>query len=185
MSDKSLQEMRQHMEKSLKVFEDELKKLRTGRANPAMVEDIHVEYYGSKVPLKHIATITAPDAGLIVIRPYDKSQIPVIEKAILEANLGFNPTKDPEMIRIPVPKLSEERRRELVKIIHQKGEEAKVAIRNIRRHIKEGLDRQKKDGTISEDDFHRAIKEMEDITSEFTEKIDQLMAEKEKQLITL
>jgi len=183
MPDKSLEEMRQHMGKSLKVFEDELRKLRTGRANPAMVEDIPVDYYGTKTPLKHIATITAPEANLIVIRPYDKSQIPAIEKAILEANLGFNPATDEEMIRIAVPRLSEERRRELVKIIHQKGEEAKVAIRNIRRHLKEELERQKHDGQLSEDDFHRALKEMDKITHEFTDRIDQLMAEKEAQVM--
>jgi len=183
MPDRSLEEMRQHMEKSLKVFEDELKKLRTGRANPAMVEDIHVEYYGTRTPLKHIATITAPEPNLIVIRPYDKSQIQAIEKAILEANLGFNPATDEEMIRIAVPKLSEERRQELVKILHQKGEEAKVAIRNIRRHKKEEFERQKKEGELSEDDFHRAIKEMDKITHEFTEKIDERVALKEKQIL--
>ncbi len=183
MPDKSLQELRQHMEKSLKVFEDELKKLRTGRASPAIVEDVHVDYYGTKVPLKHIANITAPDASLIVIRPYDKSQIPTIEKAILEANLGFNPAKDNEMIRIAVPKPSEERRRELIKIIHQKAEEARVSIRNIRRHLKELFEKQKADGQLSEDDFHRALKEMDNITHEFTEKIDQLMKEKEKQVL--
>ncbi len=183
MPNKSLEEMRQHMQKSLHVFEDELKRLRTGRANPAMVEDIHVEYYGTKTLLKHIATITAPEPNLIVIRPYDRSQIPAIEKAIMEANLGFNPSSDEEVVRIVVPKLSEERRKELVKIIHQKAEEIRIAIRNIRRHMKEELERQKKEGEISEDDFHRAIKEMEDITHEFIEKVDGLMKEKEKQVL--
>lgn len=171
------------MEKSLRVFEDELKRLRTGRANPAVVEDLHVDYYGTKTPLKHMATITAPEANLILIRPYDKSQIPAIEKAIFEANLGFNPASDEEVIRIAVPKLSEERRQELVKILHQKGEDAKVAIRNIRRHMKEEFERQKKESRLSEDDFHRALKEMDNITHEFTEKIDQMMAEKEAQIM--
>jgi len=183
MPDKSLEEMRGHMEKSLRVFEDELKRLRTGRANPAVVEDLHVDYYGTKTPLKHMATITAPEANLILIRPYDKSQIPAIEKAIFEANLGFNPASDEEVIRIAVPKLSEERRQELVKILHQKGEEAKVAIRNIRRHMKEEFERQKKEGQLSEDDFHRALKEMDNITHEFTDRIDQMMAEKEAQVM--
>lgn len=185
MHDRNLQEMRQHMEKSLKVLEDELKKLRTGRANPAMIEDVHVDYYGSKVPLKHIANITAPDAGLLLIRPFDKSQMGTIEKAILEANLGFNPTKDSEMIRIAVPKPSEERRKELIKLIHQRAEEARVSVRNIRRHLKELFEKQKSEGTLSEDDYHRAVKEMDNITQEYTAKIDHLLAEKEKQVTTL
>jgi ribosome recycling factor len=185
MHDQTIDGMRQHMEKSLHVFEDELKRLRTGRANPAMVEEVQVDYYGTRTPLKHLATITAPEPNLIVIRPYDKSQIPAIEKAILEANLGFNPSSDKEVVRITVPKLSEERRKELVKIIHQKGEETKVAVRNIRRHMKEEIERRKDEGEISEDDFHRRLKEIDQITHEFTEKIDQIMAEKEKQVTTV
>ena len=185
MHDKSIQEMRQHMEKSIRVFEDELKKLSTGRANPAMVEDLHVDYYGTKVPLKHIANISAPEPSLIVIRPYDKGQIAVIEKAILEANLGFNPAKDSEMIRIAVPKLSQERRKELAKIIHHKAEEARVSLRNIRRHLKEEFEKKKDDGELTEDDFHRSQKEMDTITHQYTEKVDHLMADKEKQLTTM
>ena len=183
MPDKSLEEMRQHMQKSLHVYEEELRHLRTGRANPAMVEEVMVDYYGTKTPLKHLATITAPEPNLLVIRPYDKSQISAIEKAILEANLGFNPSSDGEVVRIAVPKLSEERRKELVKVVHQKAEEARIAIRNIRRHMKEELERQKKEGELSEDDFHRALKEMDQITHEFTDKIDELMKEKEQQVL--
>ncbi len=183
MPDKSLEEMRQHMKKSLHVYEEELRHLRTGRANPAMVEEVMVDYYGTRTPLKHLATITAPEPNLLVIRPYDKSQIPAIEKAILEANLGFNPSSDGEVVRIAVPKLSEERRKELVKVVHQKAEEARIAIRNIRRHMKEELERQKKEGELSEDDFHRSLKEMDNITHEFTEKIDELMKEKEQQVL--
>lgn len=185
MHDKTMQEMKQHMEKSVKVFEDELKKLRTGRANPGMVEDMHVDYYGTKVPLKHIANISAPEPSLLLIRPYDKSQLAAIEKAILEANLGFNPAKDSEMIRIAVPKLSEERRKELVKIIHHKAEEARVSIRNIRRHLKEEFEKKKDDGELTEDDFHRSQKEMDTVTHQFTEKVDHMMADKEKQITTL
>ncbi len=185
MHDQTIDEMRQHMEKSLHVCEDELKRLRTGRANPAMVEDVHVDYYGTKTPLKHLATITAPEPNLIMIRPYDKSQISAIEKSILGANLGFNPSSDDEVIRITVPKLSEERRKELVKIIHQKAEETKIAMRNIRRHMKEEIERQEDEGEISEDDFHRLLKEIDQIIHEFTEKIDELMAEKEKQVTTI
>jgi ribosome recycling factor len=183
MPDRSLEEMRQHMQKSLRVFEDELRHIRTGRANPAMVEEVMVDYYGTKTPLKHLATITAPEPNLLVIRPYDKSQIGAIEKAILEANLGFNPSSDGEVVRLVVPKLSEERRKELVKVVHQKAEEARIAIRNIRRHMKEELERQKKEGELSEDDFHRALKEMDRITHEFTDKIEELMEEKEHQVL--
>jgi ribosome recycling factor len=185
MPDTSIQEMRQHMEKSLKVFEDELKKLRTGRANPAMIEDLAIDYYGTKIVLKHIANITAPDAGLLLIRPFDKSQIAAIEKAILEANLGFNPSKDNEVIRIAVPKPSEERRKELIKLLHHKAEEARVSVRNIRRQLKEHLEKEKSQGSLNEDDFHRGIKEMDSITHQFIERIDRDMAEKEKQITTL
>lgn len=185
MPDESLGEMRQHMEKSVEFFANELKKLRTGRANPALVEDLQVDYYGTKMPLKHIANVTAPEASMIVVRPYDKTQIQAIERAILESDLGLNPSTDNELVRIVVPKLTEERRQELVRYIHQKGEEAKVALRNIRRGLKEEFEKQKDEGDMGEDDFHRALNEIDDTTHEFTEKVDELISEKEQQLTTV
>lgn len=185
MGDKTLAEMRERMEKSIKVLEGELVKMRTGRANPAILEDVKVDYYGTLTPLKHLANIAAPEPDLLVVRPYDKTQIRAMEKGILEADLGLNPQIDEDLIRIKIPKLSEERRRELVKLIKERGEETKVAIRNIRRDTKELLEKMEEEGEISEDDLHHRLQEMDKITHEYTEKVDKLMAEKEKQLLTV
>jgi ribosome recycling factor len=173
------------MDKTIKICEEELARLRIGRANPAMVEDVPVNYYGTRTPLKHLAQITAPDANLIVIRPYDGSQIQAVEKAIQEANLGFNPVPDQETIRVSVPKLSQERRNEMVRHIKEKGEESKVALRNIRRHLKEWFEQQEKAGQVSEDELHRSLKEMDKLMEEYISKIDALMKEKEKQAMTI
>lgn len=181
----NIQEMRQHMDKTLKICEEELARLRIGRANPAMVEDVAIDYYGTHTPLKHLAQITAPDATLIVVRPFDSSQLRPVERAIQEANLGFNPVVDKDTLRIVVPKLSQERRQEMVHQLKQKGEESKVALRNNRRHLKEWLEQQEKDGQLSEDDLHRSLKEMDKITEDYMSKIDGLIKDKEKQLMTV
>ncbi len=185
MVDKHIVELKAHMDKTIQVFEHELMKLRTGRANPAMVEDVKVDYYGTHTPLKHLARITAPEPDLIVIQPFDKSQVHAIEKAIQAANLGFNPLVEGDLVRIKIPRLTEERRKELSKIIREKAEEAKMALRNIRRDVKEKLDKEKRDGTLSEDDHDRLIKELDKVTHEYTAKIDQAAQAKEKQLLTV
>ncbi|MFB6285463.1 MAG: ribosome recycling factor [Candidatus Bipolaricaulia bacterium] len=182
MADETIDEMRQHMQKSLKVFEDEMQKLRTGRANPSMIEDLHVDYYGTQTPLQHIANVTAPDANMLLVRPFDKNAMKEIEKAIVESDLGLNPSADQDVIRVVIPKLTEERRKELIKHVHDKAEETKVAIRNIRRDLKDKFEKQQKEGEMSEDDVHRVLKEIDDITHEFTEKVDEVMNEKEEQL---
>lgn len=182
---RNIQEMRQHMDKTLKICEEELARLRIGRANPAMVEDVAIDYYGTSTPLKHLAQITAPDATLIVVRPFDSSQLRAVERAIQEANLGFNPVVDKDTLRITVPKLSQERRQEMVHQLKQKGEESKVALRNIRRHLKEELEAQKEAGQLSEDDLHRSLREMDKITNEYMAKIDAIIKDKEKQLMTV
>ncbi len=185
LHDHTIEELKRHMDITIKVFEDELKKLSTGRANPAMVEDIQVEYYGSKMPLKHMANVAAPEANMLTIRPYDKSQVPAIEKAIMEANLGFNPQKADDMVRIVVPRLSEERRKDLVKVLHHKAEETRISLRNIRRHLKEEFDKRKSKHEMSEDDHHRQMKELDSVTHQFTERVDKLMQDKEKQITTV
>ncbi len=185
MVDKHIAELKAHMDKTIQVFEHELMKLRTGRANPAMVEDVKVEYYGTHTPLKHLARIIAPEPDLLVIQPFDKSQVHAIEKAIQAANLGFNPIVEGDLVRIKIPRLTEERRKELSKIIHEKAEAAKIALRNIRRDVKEKLEREKKDGTISEDDHDRLIKELDKVTHEYTVKVDQTAQAKEKQLLSV
>jgi len=185
LHDHTIDEMKEHMEKSMQVLEDELKKVSTGRAQPSMIEDLSVDYYGSLTPLKHMANITSPDAATLTIRPYDKSQLSAIEKAINESNLGFNPNVTEDSIMINVPKLSTERRQELVKMIHAKAEETKVAIRNIRRHLKDEFENQKSAGDMSEDDFHRNLKEIDEVTQDFTERVDQAIATKEEQITTV
>jgi ribosome recycling factor len=178
-------EMAEHMKRTIDVLKEHLAKVQTGRANPAMVEDVVVEYYGTRMPLKQLATIAAPDANLLVVQPYDKSQMASVEKAILAADLGLNPAGDGNVLRIKVPKLSEERRRELSKVIKSRGEETKVALRNIRRDANEKLDAMKKSGEISEDD-HRHYREKTDgLVHEHSKTVDTLVDQKSKQIQTI
>jgi ribosome recycling factor len=167
------------------VLKSGLSKVQTGRANPAMVEDVSVDYYGTPTPLKQLATIVAPDANLLVVQPYDKTQMGTFEKAILAADLGLNPTNDGKVIRIKIPKLSEERRRELTRIIKAKGEETKVALRNIRRDANEKLEQMKDNGDISEDDYHRYREKNDEAIHDYSKKVDDLVEEKSKQLRTI
>lgn len=182
MPEKVKKEMDTRMEQTIEVLKSALSKVQTGRANPAMVEDVTVSYYGTATPLKQMATIAAPDANLLVVQPYDKTQIGAVEKAILAADLGLNPASDGKVIRIKVPKLSEERRTELTKIIKAKGEEAKIALRNIRRDANDKLEKMKDDGDISEDDYHRYRDKTDEAIHDYSKKIDALITEKDKQL---
>jgi len=175
-------EMNSRMEQTVEVLKSAFSKVQTGRANPTMIEDITIDYYGAATPLKQMATIAAPDANLLVVQPYDKTQIGAVEKAILAADLGLNPANDGKVVRIKVPKLSEERRAELTKIIKARGEEAKVALRNVRRDANEKLEKMKDDGDISEDDYHRYRDKTDEAVRNYSNKIDNLIAEKDKQL---
>ncbi len=180
-----IEEMRERMEKSLEVLQDELRRIRTGRANPALIEDTKVDYYGAPTPLRHIATITAPDPDQLIVHPYDPSQKEAMQRGILEANLGLNPQVEKEIIRIKVPKLSQERREELVRIVRERGEEAKVSLRNIRRDTKEQTEKLQNEGQITEDDLYRGREELDKIIHEFAERVDQLIQEKEEQVRTI
>ena len=175
-------EMNSRMEQTVEVLKSAFSKVQTGRANPTMIEDITIDYYGAATPLKQMATIAAPDANLLVVQPYDKTQIGAVEKAILAADLGLNPANDGKVVRMKVPKLSEERRGELTKIIKARGEEAKVALRNVRRDANEKLEKMKDDGDISEDDYHRYRDKTDEAVRNYSNKIDNLIAEKDKQL---
>jgi len=170
------------MEQTIEVLKSALAKVQTGRANPAMIEDVTIDYYGAATPLKQMATIAAPDANLLVVQPYDKTQIPAVEKAILAGDLGLNPASDGNVVRIKVPKLSEERRAELTKIIKARGEEAKVALRNVRRDANDKFEKMKDDGDISEDDYHRYRDKTDEAVRDYGSKIDNHIAEKDKQL---
>ena len=185
MPEQVKRKMLSHMEQSIKVLKSGLGKVQTGRANPAMVEDVSVDYYGASTPLKQLATIVAPDANLLVVQPYDKTQMASFEKAILAADLGLNPANDGKVIRIKIPKLSEERRRELTRVIKTKGEETKIALRNIRRDANEKLDQMKDNGDISEDDYHRYREKNDKAIHDYSKRVDDLVAEKSKQLQTI
>jgi len=185
MAEEVRREMIEHMDRSIDVLKSNLAKVQTGRANPAMIEDVIVDYYGAMTPLKQLATIAAPDPNLIVVQPYDKTQMEAVEKGILAADLGLNPANDGHVIRVKVPKLSEERRNELTKVIKSRGEEAKVALRNIRREANDKLEQLKKDGAISEDEYHRHHKQNDETIHEYTQTVDQLVEEKGKQIQTI
>ena len=185
MPERVRREMLDHMNRSIDVLKSNLSKVQTGRASPAMIEDVAVNYYGTTTPLKQLASIVAPDPDLLAVQPYDKTQMAAFEKAILAADLGLNPVNDGKIIRIKIPKLSEERRQELIRIIKAKGEEAKVALRNIRRDANDSLEKLKDEGEISEDDYHRHREKNDDTIHEYTKKVDDLVEGKSKQLRTI
>ena len=178
-------DMMANMDRSIDALKSNLVKIQTGRANPAMIEDVQVPYYVAMTPLKQMATIAAPDANLLVVQPYDKTQMAEVEKAILAADLGLNPQSDGMVIRVKVPKLSEERRRELTKTIKSRGEESKVALRNIRREANDKLDQLKKDDGLSEDDHRKHRDKNDDAIHEYTNQVDALIEEKGKQIQTI
>ncbi len=171
------------MKKAVEATESELAKIRTGKASPAILDTIRVEYYGNNVPIKQVASISAPEPRLIVIQPWEKRMLSEIEKAIMKSDLGLNPVNDGTVIRVPFPPLTEERRRDLVKLVHKLGEEGRVAVRNIRRDANEKLKKAEKNHEISEDDLHRGQKEIQELTDEYIEKIDKVIQAKEKEIL--
>ncbi len=180
-----LEDAKRRMAKSVETFKNEVARVRTGRASVALLDGIKVDYYGTQMPLNQMATITVQDARLIVVQPWDVSAISAIEKAIQRAELGLNPVNDGKIIRISVPPLTEERRKELVKMVRKMAEEARVAVRNVRRDILNDLKDLKKEGKISEDDFYRAQEQLQKITDEYIDKIDDILAQKEKDIMTV
>jgi ribosome recycling factor len=172
-----------HMELAVEHVRQELATLRTGRANPRMVDHIKVEYYGSHQPLKTMAGISAPEPRLLVVEPYDKSQVNNIVKAIQLADLGLNPASDGNVIRLPIPELTEERRKELVKVAHQVVEEGKVSIRNVRRDANNELKLLAKSHDISEDNQHRAMENFQELTDEHITILDDMLTTKEKEIM--
>lgn len=170
--------MKKKMENAVETLKEEMARIHVGQANPAMIEDLKVEYYGTDTPLNQISNISAPESGLLVVQPYDSSQIDSIEKAILESDLGLNPNNDGEIIRIPIPKLSGDRREELVDVIQEKGEEAKITLRNIRRETNKEIEELEEEGDITEDDKYMLEDEVDDITSSLTEKVDEIVENK-------
>ncbi|EWC62623.1 Ribosome recycling factor [Actinokineospora spheciospongiae] len=183
MIDDTLFEAEEKMESTVSVAQNELASIRTGRANPNMFSRIVVEYYGAMTPLNQLASIAIPEARMAVVKPFDASQLGPIEKAIRDSDLGVNPSNDGTIIRIVIPQLSEERRRDMVKIARGKGEDAKVSIRGVRRKAKDELDRLVKDGESGEDDVTRAEKELQNLTDKYVAQIDEIVKRKEADLL--
>ncbi len=183
MIEETYQETRDRMGKSIEALENELKRIRTGRASTSLLDGIKLDYYGTPTPLNQTATVAVPESRLITIQPWDVSIIKDIEKAILKSDLGLTPSNDGKLIRIAIPPLSEERRKELVKVVHKTCEDYKVAVRNIRRDANELVKGFKKDGDIAEDDAFKAQDQIQKITNEHIEKIEATYQAKEKEIL--
>jgi ribosome recycling factor len=180
-----LEDCRDKMAKALTHAQGELSAIRTGRAAPALVEKLRVEYYGSEVPLQELAGIQSPEAKTLLITPYDKSALKAIEKAIQLSDLGVNPSNDGSLIRLVFPPLTEERRRQMVKVAHAKAEDARIAVRNQRRASRKEAEALEKDGDISSDELERAEKDLDRVTSEYVSDIDRMLAHKEEELLSV
>jgi ribosome recycling factor len=181
----AMAQARTRMEKAVEDFRKELGTLRTGRANASILDAIRVDYHGTPMPVNQLGTVTVPEATLLVISPWDPSVVPLIDKAIRTSDLGLNPTNDGKVVRVPMPSPTEERRKEIVKHLHKVLENHRTAVRNIRRDIKEAIDKLEKDKKISQDEHKRAIEEMEKISHSETKKIEDLSAAKEKEILEL
>ncbi|HEY7659748.1 MAG TPA: ribosome recycling factor [Actinomycetota bacterium] len=170
------------MDKAIGVLKDELAGVRTGRASPAILQRIVVDYYGTPVPIQQLASFSVPEPRTLMITPYDRNAISAMEKAIMASDLGITPGNDGSVIRLSFPPLTEERRKDLIKVVHHRGEEGRVAVRNIRRHSKEELERLEREGAISEDDLVRSEKELQKLTDQHISQIDEVVAHKDAEL---
>jgi ribosome recycling factor len=180
-----LTDAEKRMARAVEVLEHDLAGLRTGRANPALVDRLHVEYYGSELPLNQVAGISVPESRLIVIQPWDRSSIPAIEKAILKSELGLTPSNDGAVIRIVLPQLTEERRRDLVKVVHRRVEEGRVAIRNVRREAHDDLRALRKEGMATDDDLKQAEARLQRLTDRFIAEADRVGHHKEAEVMAV
>lgn len=183
MLDAIFEETKEHMELCVEHLRKELASIRTGKASPRLLDSIQVEAYGSKMPLNQLATISAPEARLLTVSPFDKSQIGTIEKAILTSDLGITPTNDGNIIRLPIPALNEERRREFVKIARKYGEEAKIQIRGVRRDANDRLKKAQNASEITEDDQHRGQDRVQKLTDEYIAEVDSVLVAKEEEIM--
>jgi ribosome recycling factor len=170
------------MDKAVSVLKEELAGIRTGRATPALLSRLTVDYYGTQVPIQQLASFSVPEPRTLMIQPFDKNAISSMEKAIQASDIGITPSNDGSVIRLAFPSLTEERRKELIKLVHHRGEEGRIAVRNVRRHAKEELEKLEHDGAISEDDLIRSEKELQKLTDQHVAGIDEVMAHKEQEL---
>jgi ribosome recycling factor len=183
MTKQIIDQAKDKMEKAVQAFGRELATIRAGRANASLLDKVTVDYYGAPTPLNQLASISVPEARLLVIQPYDKSVINDIEKAILKSDLGLTPSNDGSVIRITIPPLTEERRRELAKLVKKYSEDAKVAVRNVRRDANDDLKKLEKNGDITEDELRGYIDDIQKITDDYVNKIDKITKEKEKEIM--
>lgn len=174
---------RQGMDKTIDALKKDFTRVRTGRASVNLLDDIRVDYYGTPTPLSQVGTLAVPEPRLITITPWEKKLIPDIEKAILKSDLGLNPTSDGILVRLAIPPLTEDRRKEMCKVLKRLGEESKIALRNIRRDGNDGLKKLEKDKEISEDELKRGEKEIQELTDQFVKKVDETVAAKEKEVM--
>ena len=181
----AMAQARTRMEKAVDDFRKELATLRTGRANASILDNIRVDYHGTPMPVNQLGTVAVPEPTLLVISPWDPSVVALVDKAIRTSDLGLNPTNDGKVVRVPMPSPTEERRKEIVKHLHKVLENHRTAVRNIRRDIKEAIDKLEKDKKISQDEHKRAIEEMEKVTHSETKKIEDLSTAKEKEILEL
>ena len=180
--DSALKAAAEKMDKAISVLKDELAGVRTGRATPALLQRVVVDYYGTPVPIQQLASFSVPEPRTLMISPFDRNAIAAMEKSIMSSDLGITPSNDGTVIRLSFPPLTEERRKELIKLVHHRGEEGRVAVRNIRRHSKEELERLERDGGISEDDLVRSEKELQKLTDKHISDIDEVVAHKDAEL---
>jgi ribosome recycling factor len=179
----SLNEARQQMEKAIEALRREFSGVRTGKASPALLDTVKVDAYGSHMPLNQVATVSAPEPRLLVVQPWDRSMMGPIERAIRESDLGLNPSNDGKVVRVPIPPLTEERRKEYVRLLHKMAEEARVAVRHARKEANDAIKAQQKAGDVSEDDARREQDEVQKLTDRYVEKIDELMKHKEAEVM--
>jgi ribosome recycling factor len=181
--EQTLREAEQKMRGAVSVTRDELASIRTGRANPKLLDRVTADYYGAQVPLNQLASFSVPEPRLLVIQPFDRAAIGAMEKAIMTSDLGLTPSNDGNVIRLAFPALTEERRRDLTKLAKDRGEEGRVSVRNVRRHAKEALERLERDHAISEDDLRRSERELQRLTDQYIAEIEDVLSHKEKELM--
>lgn len=185
MYNEVIKEIKKQMKKTLEHYRTELRSVRTGRASVTMFDNVKVNYYGTPTPVSQVATLQAPDARLVTIQPWDPNMIAEIEKAIQSSKMGFNPSNDGTIIRVPIPQLTEERRKEIMKMVKKMSEEAKITVRNERRNGNEEIKKLEKEKDISEDDAKKALQQIQDLTDEYTDKIDELTDKKEEEVMQI
>ncbi len=183
--DDILLEAEERMDKSIRFFQEQLARIRTGKASIGLLDGIKVNLYGTEMGLNQCANLLTPETRLIVIQPYDKNSIPAIEKAILSSDLGLNPVNDGTVVRIAIPQLTEERRKELVKLVHKQAEESRQSIRQIRRDANDNVKKMQKDGEIPEDEMYRTLDEIQKLTDDHVKKVDEVMEGKEKEIMEI